>query len=66
MVPAMPAIRICIAVSLALCFAAGPAGAQFWGALGEESDGGHLTCKKRIYVIGIKHGVEFCDRHHIR
>ena len=31
MVPAMPAIRICIAVSLALCFAAGPARAQFWG-----------------------------------
>jgi len=31
MVPAMLAIRICIAVSLALCFAAGPAGAQFWG-----------------------------------
>jgi uncharacterized protein (TIGR02301 family) len=27
----MPAIRICIAVSLALCFAAGPARAQFWG-----------------------------------
>src|SRR5215471_1924263 len=27
----MPAIRICIAVSLALCFVAGPAGAQFWG-----------------------------------
>ena len=31
MVLAMPAIRICIAVSLALCFVAGPAGAQFWG-----------------------------------
>ena len=31
MVPAMPAIRIFIAVSLALCFAAGPARAQFWG-----------------------------------
>jgi uncharacterized protein (TIGR02301 family) len=31
MVPAMPAIRICIAVSLALCFAVGPARAQFWG-----------------------------------
>ena len=31
MVPAMPAIRICIAVLLALCFAAGPARAQFWG-----------------------------------
>ena len=31
MVPAMPAIRTCIAVSLALCFAAGPARAQFWG-----------------------------------
>jgi len=31
MVAAMPAIRICIAVSLALCFAAGPARAQFWG-----------------------------------
>jgi uncharacterized protein (TIGR02301 family) len=31
MVPAMPAIRICIAVSLALSFVAGPAGAQFWG-----------------------------------
>jgi uncharacterized protein (TIGR02301 family) len=31
MVPAMPAIRICIAVSLALCFAAGSARAQFWG-----------------------------------
>jgi uncharacterized protein (TIGR02301 family) len=31
MVPAMPAIRTCIAVSLALCFAAGPAWAQFWG-----------------------------------
>ena len=31
MVPAMPAIRICIAVSLALCFAAGAARAQFWG-----------------------------------
>src|SRR5215470_13225169 len=28
---AMPAIRIFIAVSLALCFAAGPARAQFWG-----------------------------------
>jgi uncharacterized protein (TIGR02301 family) len=27
----MTAIRICIAVSLALCFAAGPARAQFWG-----------------------------------
>jgi len=27
----MPAIRICIAVSLALCFVAAPAGAQFWG-----------------------------------
>ena len=27
----MPAIRICIAVSLALCFAVGPARAQFWG-----------------------------------
>jgi len=25
------AIRICIAVSLALCFVAAPAGAQFWG-----------------------------------
>jgi hypothetical protein len=31
MVPAMQAIRIRIAVSLALCFAAGPARAQFWG-----------------------------------
>ena len=31
MVLAMPAIRICIAVSLALCFVAAPAGAQFWG-----------------------------------
>ena len=31
MVPAMPAIRMCIAVSLALCFAVGPARAQFWG-----------------------------------
>ena len=31
MVLAMPAIRICIAVSLALCFVVGPAGAQFWG-----------------------------------
>jgi len=31
MVLAMPAIRICIAVSLAICFVAGPAGAQFWG-----------------------------------
>ena len=31
MVPAMPTIRIYIAVSLALCFAAGPAAAQFWG-----------------------------------
>src|SRR6516165_9039367 len=31
MLPSMPAIRICIAVSLALCFAAGPARAQFWG-----------------------------------
>jgi uncharacterized protein (TIGR02301 family) len=28
---AMPAIRICLAVSLALCFAAGPTRAQFWG-----------------------------------
>jgi hypothetical protein len=28
---AMLAIRICIVVSLALCFAAAPAGAQFWG-----------------------------------
>jgi uncharacterized protein (TIGR02301 family) len=27
----MPAIRICIAVSLALCFVVGPARAQFWG-----------------------------------
>ena len=27
----MPAIRICIAVSLALCFAAAPTRAQFWG-----------------------------------
>jgi uncharacterized protein (TIGR02301 family) len=27
----MPAIRICIAVSLALCFAVEPARAQFWG-----------------------------------
>ena len=31
MVLAMPAIRMCIAVSLAICFVAGPAGAQFWG-----------------------------------
>src|SRR5215472_16383939 len=31
MVPAMPAIRICIAVSLALCFAAVSARAQFSG-----------------------------------
>ena len=31
MVLAMPAIRICIAVSLAVCFVAAPAGAQFWG-----------------------------------
>ena len=31
MVLAMPAIRICIAVLLALCFVAGPAAAQFWG-----------------------------------
>jgi len=31
MVLAMPAIRICIAVSLALCFVAVPAEAQFWG-----------------------------------
>ena len=31
MVLAMPVIRICIAVSLALYFVAGPAGAQFWG-----------------------------------
>ena len=31
MVLAMPAIRICIAVSLALCLVVGPAGAQFWG-----------------------------------
>jgi len=31
MVLAMPTIRICIAVSLALYFVAGPAGAQFWG-----------------------------------
>jgi hypothetical protein len=33
-------------------------------ALGEESDGWHSTRKKRIYVIGIKHGIEFCDQHH--
>jgi uncharacterized protein (TIGR02301 family) len=31
MVPAMPAIRIFIAVGLALCFAAEPARTQFWG-----------------------------------
>ena len=31
MVPAMPAIRMFIAVGLALCFAAEPARAQFWG-----------------------------------
>ena len=35
----MPAIRICIAVSLALCFAAGPARAQFWGNNGNNSWG---------------------------
>jgi hypothetical protein len=35
-------------------------------ALGEESDGWHLTCKKRISVITIKHSAEFCDQHHIR
>jgi hypothetical protein len=34
--------------------------------LGEESDGGHLTRKKRISVISIKHAVEFCDQHHKR
>jgi hypothetical protein len=28
-------------------------------ALGEESDGGHLTPKKRISVISIKYGVSF-------
>jgi uncharacterized protein (TIGR02301 family) len=31
MVPAMPAIRMFIAVALVLCFAAEPARAQFWG-----------------------------------
>jgi uncharacterized protein (TIGR02301 family) len=31
MVLAMPTIRICIAVSLALCFVAAPVRAQFWG-----------------------------------
>jgi uncharacterized protein (TIGR02301 family) len=31
MVPAMSGLRICIAISLALCFAAGPTRAQFWG-----------------------------------
>jgi hypothetical protein len=34
-------------------------------ALGEESDGWHLTRKKRISVISIKNGAEFFDQHHI-
>jgi uncharacterized protein (TIGR02301 family) len=50
MVPAMPAIRICIVVSLALCFAAGPALAQFWGnnwGNGRHSGSGSLHHRAR-------------------
>jgi uncharacterized protein (TIGR02301 family) len=40
MVPAMLAIRMFIAVALAVCFAAEPARAQFWGNWGNSWHGG--------------------------
>jgi uncharacterized protein (TIGR02301 family) len=43
----MPAIRICIAVSLVLCFAAGSARAQFWGNGWHSSSSGTLHHRSR-------------------
>src|SRR5215470_18429312 len=49
---AMPAIRICIAVSLALCFAAGPARAQFWG--NNWGNGWRSRCVPRSKIFNVQ------------
>src|SRR5215471_8476877 len=49
---AMPTIRICIAVSLALCFAARPARAQFWG--NNWGNGWRSRCVPRSKIFNVQ------------